>query len=372
MLAILIIILVLLWAAVVWSIYWNFIVFYSNFSETENYHRAYYASISALERAKLVTKQRHPWYEWSWGFILGSWSGIYNNWWSDKSLSWFSYFGDKKDEISVFRTINSLTLRIPAEWDWDVEWMLSTWDSSNYNMMDYEKAEVFLLYKDNSENNPYDKGKTKGIVVNNLTWEIRLPGLLKGNDFWELDIKKSLVWQIGNLPTNEAIVDRQIRWEYDKTPFTIFSTQALDFQGGVKPAIKEEYDTVFRESDINEGLNFSFWNNWNPFGKNNRWKDASPTIISQSWDDIVELYNFKNVFGIWSGITLRFSLLNLLQWSGHIYPFLEYYIGFWDNKVPDKYFKINAEWTYKDFDVNMLVLEPTVKETVYWNFTSIF
>ena len=54
MLAILIIILVLLWAAVVWSIYSNFLVFYSNFSESENYHRAYYASISALERWELV------------------------------------------------------------------------------------------------------------------------------------------------------------------------------------------------------------------------------------------------------------------------------------------------------------------------------
>jgi hypothetical protein len=38
-------------------------VFYSNFSETENYHKAYYASISALERAELVIKQRQPGYE---------------------------------------------------------------------------------------------------------------------------------------------------------------------------------------------------------------------------------------------------------------------------------------------------------------------
>ena len=77
MLVILIVILILIWVAVVWSIYSNFMVFHSNFSETENYHRAYYSSISALERAELVTKQRQPGYEWSGGFILWTWQGSY-------------------------------------------------------------------------------------------------------------------------------------------------------------------------------------------------------------------------------------------------------------------------------------------------------
>jgi hypothetical protein len=36
--------------------------------------------------------------------------------------------------------------------------MLSADDSNNYNMMDYEDAEIFLLYYDNSNGNPYDRG----------------------------------------------------------------------------------------------------------------------------------------------------------------------------------------------------------------------
>jgi hypothetical protein len=35
--------------------------------------------------------------------------------------------------------------------------MLSAWDSSGYNMMDYENAENFLLYIDNSVGDPYKK-----------------------------------------------------------------------------------------------------------------------------------------------------------------------------------------------------------------------
>ena len=159
MLVTLVIILLLIWAAVVWSIYSNFLVFYSNFSESENYHRAYYTSISALERWELVVKQRSPWYVWSGWFILWTWTGSINNygWWSDNNLTWFSYLWDNPSISTVFWTVESKTNRIPAISGWNVEWMLSTWDSVNYNMMDYEDAENFLLYIDESKDNPYKK-----------------------------------------------------------------------------------------------------------------------------------------------------------------------------------------------------------------------
>ena len=54
-----------------------------------------------------------------------------------------------------------------------------------------------------------------------------------------------------------------------------------------------------------------------------------------------------------------------------IYPYLEYYLSFTD-QVADKYFKINAEWKYKDYQVNIIMHKPTVKESVLWNFTVIF
>ena len=368
MLAILIIILVLLWAAVGWSIYSNFLVFHSNFSEAQNYHKAYYASISALERWELVTKQRQPWYEWSWGFVLWIWTWSFS--WSDKRLSWFSYLWDNKDETSVFRNINSRTTRIPAEKKWNVEWMLATGDSENYNMMDYENAEIFLLYYDNSNNNPYTKNWIMKSNLSQITWEIRLPGFLH-DSFWDLDTNTASIWITGSLPTNDAIVDRQIRWNYSTFPFTIFSTQSLIIGWG-KPEVNEAEDSVFREKDINNNLNFTFWTNRSPLvGRS----ISSPTIISQEEDALITLGDkYKSIFQSDSttGLQLRFSLLNLLWTWRNIYPFLEYYVNFWGVRVSDKYFTINGRWNFKDYQVNTIIQKPTIKESILWNFTSIF
>ncbi len=366
MLAILIIILVLLWAAVVWSIYSNFMVFYSNFSETENYHKAYYASISALERWELVTKQRQPWYIWSWGFILWTWQGSFNGWWSDGSLSGFSYFWENKEQTSVFRDINSRTTRIPKEWKWDVERMLSTGDSNNYNMMNYENAEIFLLYYDQSSGNPY---KTSDVYIsksnpNQITWEIRLPWLLQ-DKFWNLKDNDNLI--SSSHTKNDSIVDRQIRWfTNSNTPFTIYSTESLSNWN-----INKNTDSVFRESDINTPLQFNFWNNKGPISSpGQRSTSAQLTVISQA-EDSIKNQNFRDIFQQ-SWVQLRFALLNLLEWSWkNNYPFLEYYADFWKD-VADKYYTINAEWNFKDFQVNTIIQKPTIKETILWSFTSIF
>lgn len=405
MLVILIVILILIWVAVVWSIYSNFMVFHSNFSETENYHRAYYSSISALERAELVTKQRQPGYEWSGGFIL--WTGYWgdpttDDWWSDKSLSDFSYYWNNEDDTIVFRTIKSKTNRIPATWNWDVEWMLAYEDpgnsgnpenSNNYNMMNYENAEVFLLYNDKSGGNPYKQVSSnlesnsflEFTKPNEIKWVIRLPKLLS-DKFWNMNVDNSLVWN-WVLPKNDAIVDWQIRWFYQnyQKPFVIYSTQSVAFWGN-EVKIDKEKDSVFRESDINNTLNFEFWNNgWSPFKDGERRENSSSrsasspsiTVIGEGWNDISSVWAFNSILNWyalnWYATQLRFSLLNLLQWSGNnIYPFLEYYVDFWNKKVPDKYFTIDAEWAYKDYKVNMIIKKPTIKESVFWSFTSIF
>lgn len=377
MLAILIIILVLLWAAVVWSIYSNFLVFHSNFSESENYHKAYYTSISALERWELVTKQRQPWYEWSGGFINWVWTWSFS--WSDKDLSWFSYL-DNETGSSVFRTINSKTDRIPNLKKWDVERMLAynnpsnsddIDNSNNYNMMDYENAEIFLLYLDNSTGNPYSTWNIEQSSPTQISWEIRLPKLLFNSWFWFLDTSSSSVWLSGSLPANDAIVDRQIRWNYFETPFTIYSTPSLNIGG--RTTVRNNEDSVFRESDINDPLNFNFWSIWrSPL--RTRSPNAQLTIISKSGSDIANFNNYyTTLLSSTTGTQLRFSLLNLL-WTWHtVYPFLEYYVDFWWwNYVPDKYFTINGEWNYKDYQVNTIIQKPTARESVLWNFTSIF
>lgn len=389
MLVTLIIILLLIWAAVIWSIYSNFVVFYSNFFETENYHKAYYASIAALERWELVTRQRQPWYVWSGGFILWNWTWEYrdslgnlinNNWWSDWSLQWFSYLWDNANVSSVFRTVNSKTNRIPATWNWDIERMLSADDSQDYNTMWFENSEVFLLYYDTSIGNPYDSWVFIALShPQSITWEIRLPGLLNSSSwwYWDLDTENSLIWKEWELPNDDAIVDRQIRGNRGWNPFTVYSTQNTS-----RSKIEYEHDSIFRESDINAPLTFVFWNipgsasRWDTISSNSsmsnaHWDRADITVISQD-EATIKTLHFQDIFNN-PDTSLRLSLLNLLKTtnSGQYYPFLEYYADFWTD-VADKYYTIDAEWSYKDYQVNTIIQKPTVKETVLGNFTSIF
>lgn len=374
MLLTLIIILILIWAAVIWSIYSNFIVFYTNFFESENYHKAYYASISALERWELVTKQRSPWYVWSGGFIMWIWKGSYIDWWADKDLSGFSYLWYNDDVSSVFWTINSRTTRIPSISWWDVERMLSTGDAVNYNMMWYENSEVFLLYYDEWDNNPYQTWTIAQSTPVAISWIIRLPKLLSGSWWEKLNTNNPLVWS--NVPKDDAIVDWQIRWNIWGNSFTIYSTQKTKANW-----IEVEYgnDSIFRESDINTPLTYKFWRDKDVIQNNSpintdRWDSAELRYISNVnnvnwWSNT----NFKSIFQNTSGGSLRFSLLNLLKTNtGYIYPFLEYYADFWGKRVSDKYYTIDAEWNFKDYQVNTIIQKPTVKESVLSNFTSVF
>jgi hypothetical protein len=228
-----------------------------------------------------------------------------------------------------------------------------------------------LLYYDNGDGNPYDSGIINNSAPTLITWEIRLPQLLFNSWFWYLDTWTSSIWLSGSLPTNDAMVDRQIRWNYNDSPFTIFSTQSLIIWGP-KPIVDTNKDSVFREDDINgnwnHGLLFTFEDKQSPIDRSPL---ASPTIISQEENNISGL-NYGSLFGVASDTQLRFSLLNLLWTWRYVYPFLEYYVDFWWENVSDKYFTINGQWNFKDYQVNTVIQKPTAKESILWNFTSIF
>lgn len=387
MLITIITILLLIWAAVVASIYSNFTVFYSNFFESENYHKAYYASISALERAELVTKQRVPWFDWDGWWIINNWvmenKWSYSNWASDQIINNnFSYLSQNSSykPTGIYRKITSKTNRIPAEWMWDVEPML-TWNdpsdpsenSDNYNVMNHNDVQILLLYHDKSEGNPYTKTTCpwwcERSKPNKVSWQIRLPKYLE-SEFWKLNTTHSLVWGYDS-PNNDAIVDRQIRWTYSSDPFTIYSTQSVWYNN---TSVNKSEDTVIREEDINNTLNFDFSNSKSPIP--GRWSSAKLTIISPI-ETTLETKDFKDILKDTQKWHIRFSLINLLKSeSNMLYPFLEYYAEFYDGANPvsvsDKYFTINAEWSFADYKINKRIWKPTAKESVLSSFTSIF
>ena len=378
MLLTLVIILILIWSAIVGSLYSNFLVFYENFTQTENYHKARYASIAALERAELVIRQREPWYAWSWWRIESidqAWSP------SDQmpaGRTGFSYLSRAfPSESTIFWNINSKTDRIPSKWNGNVEKLLSADDSPDYNMMDYENAEIFLLYYDKWEGKPYDKKSCLNLedcnITENLEWikvAIRLPPYIK-DKLGLLDTDNPLIrdwWHI-----NDAIVDRQIRWNFyevwESTAFTVFATQeALWYWTG-------ENDSAIRESHLNQSswLTMDFSDKRNPI----TYKRTSPTIISPKDSTISELTNaFKDIFHNSTNLQLRLSLLNLVLWNWEPwkrYPFLEYYVEFIpDTIVSDRFFTIETEWNYWDYKIDNILYKPTITESILKSFTTIF
>lgn len=380
MLLTLIIILLLIWAAVVGSIYSSFLVFYDNFNESENYNKAYYAAISALERGELVIRQRAPWYEWSWW-----WKSIWNinAWASDAQMDKFSYFstGGSRD-TSLLWEITSLTDRIPASGKGNVDWIMSTGDSNNYNIMDYENAEIFLLYKDNSDKQPYTGWSISSVQLSKIEWKIRLPGKLS-EVLGILDTDKSIS---STSIKNDAIVDWQIRGNYSWSLFTVFATQSVDLKNKTT-----KDDSAIRETEINGGNNeyISFWNSKTPIWKFNRSPNpkSNPDSLTIVWkyEDVLAGKEFDDIFmnSSISWLQLRLSLLNLLKThqslnhTGLVYPFLEYYFEFKDSnnnwaKIPDKYYTINSEWQFWDYQVKLVIQKPTIKESILWSFTVIF
>lgn len=391
MLLTLVITLLLVWAAVIGSIYSNFLTFFSNFSETENYNKAYYASIAALERAELVVRQREPWYVWS------GWrkSSINNNWKVVLTYSWktptsdgiiaankFSYLSSGNSRwTNVFWSIDSRTTHVP-KWQWNIDWMLISGDSTGYNMMDYETSETFLLYYDDSNGNPYKKSTIVNPTISQISWTIRLSPYLK-NSFGsnKLDTTKSLT---ASWPKNDAIVDWQLMWTYTEGTqsgtFTIYSYQDIITDASNRNKREDKFDTAIRESDVNldNGMTLSFDSSHrSPISSANSYRNRQKgkvTVISpleskiKSWTQY-----YKTIFDNWSNLQLKLSLLNLLQSTQNsiIYPFLEYKLDFWTD-ISDKYFTINAEWKFDDYQVNTIIYRPTIKESVLWDFTVIF
>ena len=224
------------------------------------------------------------------------------------------------------------------------------------------------MYYDNSTGNPYQWWSINRANPDKVEWVIRLPQQLSG--FWELNTWLSLVWRPGQVPNDDAIVDWQIKWiTNNNKPYTIYSTQKIAWS-----KVSYQNDTIFRESDINNPLAFEYDTNWNPISNstNSHGSNSPITIISEDEDTIKTYGNFKTLFSSVNNAQIRLSLLNLLESiNNNIYPFLEYYIDFW-SEVSDKYYTINAEWEFDDYQVKILIQKPTFKESIFSNFTSIF
>lgn len=136
-------------AGIMTSLYSSFIPFLRSFSGIEDYYASYYGAVSSIERALLVSKTKEPGFVWSWGWIGNENFGSK----SDTVLSGLSKLNDQNN--GTLRVITSRSDNIPNNNWGDVNYLLASTGSIDYNAIDNKEMAVIYLEVDNSESAQY-------------------------------------------------------------------------------------------------------------------------------------------------------------------------------------------------------------------------
>lgn len=366
------------------SVYSMFFPFFENLKNISEYNAAYYAAISSVERWELVLRYKQPWFQWTWWFVNGSiiaWSPV-----SDNNLD----FGVVNNGSNgMWWNIESRTKNIPTLWWWNVDFMLATWDSQDYNMIDYMRWEKIILDIDNT-NNPNQYYNTGG-SVKYFSWEyisglFRLPPKVLAwftgvVDWWNLlcdDQYQPFCDSDWDDLFDEVVVNRSFDGSYnDGSEVNDFSINPSRSINNLMSPVQVDfgYDNAIRESHFaDQVLNFSTnYDEYSPIESIGWYFRTWHNIIWKN-EDLLKDTSFTDMFTD-SNITwlsLKFSLFDLLRTRNwNIYPFLEYKFEF-PEYVSDRFY--NIQWVGKvwDYDIHIQVNKPTSNDSSVWWFTIIF
>lgn len=378
---VLIILFILLWILI--GVYSIFSPFTQNIGDVVDFNSAYYGAIAGIERANLVLKYRSPWFEWSGWFFGSSWFWPISDRLSESSLgtlttknNWFSW------------SIWSKTFSVPSPGNGNVDTMLASADSKNFNQLDYSSSEKISLSLDTapSDSTVYTTGNT----LSYFTWwlftgQFRLPPKAQNIflypilcvDTWTAacDIDQDKVF-------DDIVVNRSLKWVYEGTPFTILPRSSMFYYLNPNAAILDiTKDTTIRESVINNNVILRFGDineEYNPISiyTNNAEKhnvissDPSSIEITPFADGSDDWLLQENNPATW--LQFSFGLVDFLRSKGgNIYPFLEYQFHF-TNPVADRFYTIQGHSLVWSYDVKIIMKKPTNKDSSISDFTVIF
>jgi hypothetical protein len=357
------------------SVYSIFFPFMQNLWTANNYHRAYYGAVSAVERAELVLRYRWPWFEWSGWFL---WSSPYG------PVSDYSTGLLPGDQEWLWWNINSRTTKIPFLGMGNTEPMLSAVDSKDYNQLWYVNLETFLLYYDSTT--ATDLYYTWPIAFafftgGWITWTLRLPPKIYSSfwlwSWWPLDANLCDTTDIdtcdinGDQIYNDVAVAWSMLWFHMGNDFTIYPTEGIDYSQ-TPPWILPFRDNFIRESIINSGGLIDFTYGYTPLaGVNGQDVDKHNVV---SFDTSVSVDEFYEILGDWnnySWLRLVFGAADLFRAiHGSIYPYLEYQFTFPDDHpISDRFFTIQWNGRAWEYDVTIVIKKPTVQWSIGGDFT---
>lgn len=377
---ILIILFILLWVLV--GAYSVFSPFTQNIWDVIDFNSAYYWAIGGIERANLVLKYKSPWFEGSGGFFGTTTFG-------PQSDQISGTFGSLKKANNWFVwKIRSRTSTIPGSGDGNVDYLLATWDSANFNQLPYFTAEKVFLYVDNTNTTSKDiyTGSTAFIYFTggSFSGQFRLPikvinvfsGSLLCADWTNINCDAD-----GDDVYDEIAINWWLKWVYNGTEFSILPNSSIFYYSGMK--IDENRDTMIRESIINEtsgaiyfGKNLAeyYFNpvlnyNHNLLIKHNTISSNPDNMNTQSF---TTLLTNTNVNPTTTGLQFSFGLVNLLYSENHnIYPFLEYQLKF-AAPVANRFYTIEWNSLVGNYNVTIIMKKSTNSDSPIGDFTVVF
>lgn len=362
-----VIVLIITWVAILFSVYSIFTPFYQSFGDIVDYNVAYYWAISSVERGQLILKYRWPGFAWSGGWLDTNTFGKS----SDVVLSGFTISLANKNWM--FRDISSRTKRIPNIWEWNVDIDLWSTDSMNYNKLDYRGVETFLLSVDTwGLDYYYNTGWSyrEAYWWTSLSGQFRLPPKILSwfGNVWLCNTDIEICDPDWDGLYDDIVVDWSLKGYYNWNQFFVMPSESVARYWSENTV--QSWDTTIRESNINVASNIIFGDSYNIF---NDWSDPDKQNVVSN-DDTIAANTFQDILSVanYSWLELKFALVNLLSsLSGNIYPFLEYFFTF-DQEVADRFYTIQWNGRKWDYDIKIIIKKPTFKETVAGSFTVVF
>jgi len=349
------------------AIYSVFTPFMQNIGNVVNFNSAYYWALAWIERWQLILKYKQPWFEWSWWFLNST------NFWPESDTLTGNFWILTNNQNWFAWTIISRTNKIPKEWQWNVDYLLTSWtDSKNYNKLSYFKWEKIILTVDNTTSTNMYYTWLSNILDFTwwfFNWIIRLPPkaqeLLGKNLCDTCDTDEDWI-------SNDTVVNWIFDWINNWIPFTILPSISIFYYSWW--IVDSTKDIAIREKVINETWLLDFWGiyNFSPL--------IYPNILTEhnvlSLDDSVKTLSFNSILDWSNSITwmkLWFWIINLLRTEDNeIYPFLEYQFSF-PRQVSDSFFTLQWIWLVWDYNVKIFIKKSTNKESSsIGDFTIIF
>lgn len=406
-----ILILLVFWIGIVWSLFSSLNPFINKLGNTVNYNTAYYGAAMSAERWLLALRYHDAWFEWESGLQTGNVS--------DK-ISSTNFWRIAQKNSNAYWKITSRVKQIPEPWKWNVEALyaadnksLYTFnDSKDYNTLWYNETIFLPLYLDETTNTGAYYTKNTSIAPIspdlgvNIIWAFRLPPKVQ-KQFLKKDnvtnyasslLDDGSIASYSNIDTadiddddiwDDIIVQWGLQWKVNSTPFFIYPTVKNDFTIN-----KPEYslDNSLRESIINiasdenvtaELFNTNAWfGEWFSFFSDveGRWVEIrkhnvlplNSEIAGTSFSEII-----RDKDGAIEWLMLSFAITNLMKTANNqIYPFLERQLYATDatNNItmPDRFFTLDAVGTVQDYTVRFLIKKPVMENSNVSNFTIIF